>query len=103
MMAGDALLAELFHGHGDGALGGLFFKFDGSGVGVVGADEAITVAPFAEHHVGFAFEDGVNAAKLPTNFPGDFKEERGDRGIGNWDNWDDCGRHTYGHVRLRNA
>ena len=44
--------------------------------GVVRADQAIAIAPALEHRRGFGAQDGVDAAELPADFPGDFKQHR---------------------------
>ncbi len=49
VMAADAHVAQAIQRFADDALGGLFFKFQGGGVGVVGTDEAVAFAPALEH------------------------------------------------------
>ena len=82
-VAGHAVFAKLLQGLGDRALRFFRFKFHRGGLGIVRADETISVAPGAKRGGGLGSQDGVDSAELPAHFPGDFKKQRRlERGVG---------------------
>jgi hypothetical protein len=70
-------------------VGLLLVEFEGGGLRIVRADQTVAFAPALEHGGGFGAQNGVDAAELPADFPGDFEEQRlahggrGRRGSGN--------------------
>src|SRR5581483_521994 len=75
-VAVHSAVTELLERLADRAVSRLLLEFDRRGVGVVGPDEAVAVAPAVYHGGGLGTQDGVNPAQLPADLPGTFDQKR---------------------------